>query len=144
MDTRVSHPKKISCTYCHVSIKAMHSHPASFINAWISQCTVYHSGTKLHISFSVNFSYQYNAAGTTFPKKEVFCNQLMCSSLLVSLKKNPISSFQFKYQFQYQCLQFCLCYTYTMHVYRLLYISLHQCNNLIELTVVPSTRTESR
>lgn len=37
------------------------------------------------------------------------------------------------------------CYTYVMHAYRLNYISLYKCNNLVlELTIVPSTRTENR
>lgn len=74
----------------------------------------------------------------------LFCNPTHVFFLACKLEKTPIPSFQIKYQFQYQCLQFCLCYTCTMHVYRLLYIALHQCNNLIELTIVPSTRTESR
>lgn len=77
-----------------------------------------------------------------FPKKRCFVTQLMCSSLLVSLKKTLYLPFNLSTNFNINVCS--LCYTYTMHVYHLLYISLHQCNNLLELTIVPSTRTESR
>lgn len=72
----------------------------------------------------------------------------LCASLLVSLKKTyiflsievPISMFTVLFVLSKHTT---FCYTYVMHAYRLNYISLYKCNNLVlELTIVPSTRTD--